>query len=99
MSENKTLKAIALQYDGENAPIVTASGEGYIAEEIIRIAKQHGIPLQEDMLLAALLGELELGEEIPPLLYQVVAEVIAYAYIVSGKVPVIKYKNDEVEGS
>lgn len=90
MSLNKPLKAIALQYDGENAPIVTASGEGDIAEEIIRIAKEHGVPLREDMMLAALLSELELGEEIPPLLYRVVAEVIAYAYIVSGKVPVIK---------
>jgi flagellar biosynthesis protein len=99
MSENKTLKAIALQYDGENAPIVTASGEGDIAEEIIRIAKQHGVPLREDMMLAALLGELELGEEIPPLLYRVVAEVIAYAYIISGKVPVIKDENGEVEQS
>tara|TARA_R110002049_G_scaffold294121_6_gene480065 strand:+ start:419 stop:694 length:276 start_codon:yes stop_codon:yes gene_type:complete len=90
MSDNTPLKAIALQYDGENAPIVTASGEGDIAEEIIRIAKEHGVPLREDMMLAALLSELELGEEIPPLLYRVVAEVIAYAYIVSGKVPVIK---------
>lgn len=94
MSENKTLKAIALQYDGDNAPIVTASGEGDIAEEIIRIAKEHGVPLREDMMLAALLGELELGEEIPPLLYRVVAEVIAYAYIISGKVPVIKHKDN-----
>ncbi len=95
MNENKTLKAIALQYDGDNAPIVTASGEGDIAEEIIRIAKEHGVPLREDMMLAALLGELELGEEIPPLLYRVVAEVIAYAYIISGKVPVIKTKNSD----
>jgi flagellar biosynthesis protein len=93
MSQNKPLKAIALQYDGENAPIVTASGEGDIAEEIIRIAKEHGVPLREDMMLAALLSELELGEEIPPLLYRIVAEVIAYAYIVSGKVPIIKHKN------
>lgn len=93
MSQNKPLMAIALQYDGENAPIVTASGEGDIAEEIIRIAKEHGVPLREDMMLAALLSELELGEEIPPLLYRVVAEVIAYAYIVSGKVPVIKNRN------
>lgn len=92
MSENKPLRAIALQYDGENAPIVTASGEGDIAEEIIRIAKEHGVPLREDVMLAALLSKLELGEEIPPLLYRVVAEVIAYAYIISGKVPVTKRK-------
>jgi len=95
MTENTPLRAIALQYDGENAPIVTATGEGAIAEEIIRVAREHGVPLREDVMLAALLGELELGEEIPPLLYQVIAEVIAYAYLVSGKVPVIKEDRTE----
>lgn len=88
--KNKPLRAVALQYDGENAPIVTASGEGEIAEEIIRIAREHGVPLREDVMLASLLGELELGEEIPPLLYRVIAEVIAYTYVISGKVPAIK---------
>jgi len=89
---SETLRAIALEYDGENAPTVTATGEGAIAEEIIRVAQEHGVPLREDVMLAALLSELELGEEIPPLLYRVIAEVIAYAYIVSGKMPVIKDK-------
>lgn len=88
-----TLRAIALQYDGENAPIVTASGEGAIAEEILRIAREHNIPLKEDALLAELLSDLNLGEEIPPMLYRVIAEVIAYAYLVSGKVPVNKKEN------
>ena len=45
-------------------------------------------------MLAALLGELELGEEIPQTLYRVIAEVIAFAYMVSGKVPVINDKNE-----
>ena len=93
MSEFETLRAIALQYDGENAPTVTASGEGVIAEEIIRIAREHGVPLREDAMLAAFLSELDLGDEIPPLLYRVIAEVIAYAYLVSGKVPELKDKN------
>lgn len=93
MSSNKPLRAIALEYDGENAPVVTASGEGKIAEEIIRIAREHGIPLREDAMLAELLSELELGEEIPQILYRVIAEVIVFAYLVSGKVPVIKDKN------
>ena len=91
--ENEPLRAIALSYDGDNAPTVTASGEGAIAEEIVRVARAHGVPLREDAMLAVLLGELELGEEIPPILYRVIAEVIAYAYLVSGKVPVIKGKN------
>jgi flagellar biosynthesis protein len=93
--ENEPLRAVALKYDGENAPTVTASGEGAIADEIIRIAREHGVPLRQDGMLAALLGELELGEEIPPMLYRVIAEVIAYAYLVSGKVPVINDKNDD----
>ncbi len=90
---NEPLRAIALKYDGENAPTVTASGEGAIAEEIIRIAQEHGVPLREDAILAAFLSELDLGDEIPPLLYRVIAEVIAYAYLISGKVPEIKDKN------
>jgi len=94
MSEkNDILQAIALQYDGDNAPTVTASGEGAIAEEILRIAREHNIPLKEDALLAELLSDLNLGEEIPPMLYRVIAEVIAYAYLVSGKVPVNKKEN------
>lgn len=94
MTDNKeSLKAIALKYDGEQAPTVTATGEGDIAEEIIRIAREHGVPLREDATLAALLSELELGDEIPPLLYCVIAEVIAYAYMASGKVPENFVKN------
>lgn len=81
------LKAIALKYDGENAPVITATGEGAIADEIVRIAKEFDVPLREDAMLADILSQLELGDEIPPLLYRVIAEVIAYAYIVSGKIP------------
>lgn len=50
------------------------------------------MPLRQEDVLAALSGELELGEEILPMLYRETAEVIAYAYLVSGKVPVIKDK-------
>ncbi len=89
MSDNDSnpLKAIALKYDGEHAPVITATGEGAIAEEILRIAKEFDVPLREDAMLADVLSQLELGDEIPPLLYRVIAEVIAYAYIISGKVP------------
>lgn len=92
----KPMRAIALQYDGENAPTVTATGEGALAEEIIRIAREHNIPLRQDADLTALLKDLQLGEEIPPVLYRVIAEVIAYAYWVSGKVPVNKGKNSKM---
>lgn len=91
-ADKQPLRAIALQYDGENAPVVTAAGVGSVAEEILKIAREYQIPLKEDALLAELLSDLDLGEEIPPNLYRVIAEVIAYAYLVSGKVPVNKGK-------
>lgn len=85
--QQQPLRAIALHYDGDNAPTVMASGEGDIAAEIIRIAKQHNIPLREDAALTEMLKDMQLGEAIPETLYRVIAEVIAYAYIVSGKFP------------
>jgi flagellar biosynthesis protein len=90
MSKEKTPKpttAVALHYDGKNAPRVTAKGTGELAEKIIALAKKHGIPLQENAALAALLAKLELGDEIPEALYLAVAEVIAFAYLLSGKRP------------
>ena len=96
MKKQPPMRAIALQYDGENAPTVTATGEGALAEEIIRIARENNIPLRQDADLTALLKDLQLGEEIPPVLYRVIAEVIVYAYWVSGKVPVNKDKNTKL---
>ncbi|MCW8943498.1 MAG: EscU/YscU/HrcU family type III secretion system export apparatus switch protein [Sedimenticola sp.] len=79
--------AVALLYDGDNAPRVTAKGEGKIAEQIFAIAKEHGVPLENDPQLAAILSQIPLGEEIPDTLYRAIAEVIAFAYLVSGKRP------------
>lgn len=78
-------EAIALHYDGNLAPSVTAKGSGNIAKEIYRIAKENNIPLHEDAELASLLSRLDVGDEIPRNLYIAVAEVIAFAYMVSGK--------------
>jgi flagellar biosynthesis protein len=79
--------AVALHYDGEGAPRVTAKGHEQVAEQIIALARQHDIPLQENAALAGLLARLELGEEIPEALYLAVAQVIAFAYRLSGKRP------------
>ncbi len=79
--------AVALQYDGESAPRVTAKGRDQVAEQIVELARQHGIPLQENEPLAGMLVRLELGEEIPEALYLAVAQVIAFAYHLSGKLP------------
>ena len=83
-------QAIALHYDESKSnpiPNVTATGQDEIAQQIIELAKEHGIPIHEDPDLAVLLSQLELYEDIPESLYRVIAEVLAFAYIVSGKTP------------
>ena len=90
MSETSTRHpeiTIALQYDGENAPKVTAKGSNDLAQRMIELADEYDVPLHEDPELAALLSQVPLGEEIPEALYHAVAEVIAFAYLLSGKLP------------
>lgn len=79
--------AVALEYDGKNTPTISARGLGSVAEQIIEIASKHGVPLQQDDELIGILAQLDLGDEIPENLYRAVAEVIAFAYILSGKFP------------
>lgn len=85
--EGKRRLAVALEYSGEGAPRVTAKGAGPLAERIIALAAEHGVPLDTDADLVAVLGQLELEQEIPESLYRVVAEVIAFAYLVKGRFP------------
>ncbi|WP_019215240.1 EscU/YscU/HrcU family type III secretion system export apparatus switch protein [Legionella tunisiensis] len=80
-------QAIALRYDGKSAPKVTAKGEGLLAEHIVKIARERGIPLQQDKELTALLAEVHLNEEIPPKLYLAVAQLLTFLYYVNGKTP------------
>ena len=79
--------AVALYYDGDEAPRITAKGQGELAQRIISVAKANDVPLQDDPELAALLAQIPLGSEIPETLYRAVAEVIAFAYLLSGKRP------------
>lgn len=71
-------KAVALEYDGEHAPVVTAKGEGVIAEKIIEMAKENGIHIDENPLLVEALGDVSLQDEIPVELYKAVAEIIGF---------------------
>lgn len=80
-------KAVALSYDGITAPILSAKGAGELAEEIIALAKEHDVPIREEPDLVNLLARLKLDEEIPRELYVAVAETIAFAYMIKGKVP------------
>ncbi len=80
-------KAAALKYDRgrDSAPRLVAKGRGYLAEKIIEIAKERGIPIHEDRELVEILSTLDLYREIPPELYRAVAEILAYIYRVSKK--------------
>ncbi len=80
-------KAAALRYDRgrDSAPRLVAKGRGYLAEKIIEIAKERGIPIHEDRELVEILSTLDLYREIPPELYRAVAEILAYIYRVSKK--------------
>ncbi|MEQ1619873.1 MAG: EscU/YscU/HrcU family type III secretion system export apparatus switch protein [Methylococcales bacterium] len=79
--------AVALKYDGKNAPKVTAKGTGLTAQQILELAEKYNIPLQTDTDLVNILAQIPLGDEIPKELYLAVAEVIAFAYFLSGKTP------------
>lgn len=72
-------RAVALQYNGTDAaPIVVASGMGYLAEKIVEVASDHGVPVYEDTSLATMLSQLQLGQEIPESLYQAIVEIYVY---------------------
>ncbi|CVK17681.1 MULTISPECIES: EscU/YscU/HrcU family type III secretion system export apparatus switch protein [Sporomusa] len=79
---DKITQAVALQYDElENkAPRVIAKGAGFVAGKILSSAQEHGIPVYQNKTLTGMLMAVELDREIPPELYQAVAEVLAYIY-------------------
>lgn len=77
--EKKPKQAIALAYDPqEDAPKVIASGKGVLAERIIEKAQEANVPVHQDNKLAETLSRLEIGEMIPPELYEVVAEILVF---------------------
>lgn len=83
----KEQAAIALGYDGKNAPKVVAKGYNQLAEEIIAAAKDAGIMVYEDKQLLAMLDQLSLNEQIPQSLYIIIAELISFSYVLQGKYP------------
>lgn len=71
-------RAVALRYDGAGAPVVVASGMGYLAEKIVEVAAESGVPVYEDNSLATMLSQLSLGQEIPDSLYRAIVEIYVY---------------------
>src|SRR5699024_3219497 len=85
MTKATERQAIALKYDGENAPNLTAKGNDELAEEILQIAREYDVPIYENADLVRLLARLELGDAIPESLYQTVGEIIAFAWYLTGR--------------
>jgi flagellar biosynthesis protein len=87
MSKSPSL-AIALQYDRVNAPTprVIAKGKGATGEAIIALAREHGVQVEENALLAQALSQVEIGDDIPEALYRAVAEVLIFILRASGKI-------------
>ena len=86
-SRSQHKSAIGLLYAAGRAPTVTSKGFGELAEEIIKAAEEKGILIHKDEALAKTLSHLELGEEIPKELYYVIAELIAFSFVLRGKFP------------
>ena len=82
-------KAVALRYDPprDQAPRVTAKGSGIVAQKIIDLGKKHGIPIQEDPFLIQVLSQLDFYQEIPPKIYLLVAEILAFIYRLHQRYP------------
>lgn len=72
-------RAVALEYGpNDGAPVVVASGMGYLAEKIVGVAQENGVPVYEDNSLATILSRLSLGQEIPEELYRAIVEIYVY---------------------
>ena len=87
--------AISLQYEkGKNAaPKITAKGQGWVAENIIKMAQENNIPIREDKDLIHLLSEIDVGQEVPESLYKVVAELLAWVYQLNQDYPNSEQRN------
>ena len=87
MNDKNPRQAIALSYDGQQAPILSAKGDDELAEAILAIAREHEVPIYENAELVKLLARMELGDQIPEALYLTIAEIIAFAWQLRGKAP------------
>ena len=92
--KKKVKQAIALEYDpSDEAPRVVASGKGILAEKIIEKAQESSVPIHRDDKLADTLSRLDIGEMIPPELYEVVAEILVFVDAVDHRMVKESVKN------
>lgn len=85
--KQKSSQAVAISYQQGNAPKITAKGEQELADEIIALAQGAGVHIHQDEHLCEFLQRLEVGDEIPKELYLLIAELIAFVYVLDGKFP------------
>ena len=78
--KNKRAVAVKYEEDSDGAPRVVAKGAGLIAEQIIKNASVHGVPLYQNATMANMLMAVEIDREIPPEMYQALAEILAQIY-------------------
>lgn len=92
-------RAVALSYGaGDAAPVIVASGMGYMAERIVETASDSGVPIYEDSSLATVLTQLQLGQEIPEELYRAIVEIYVYFLHFDPQDPQ-KARQGEMEGT
>ena len=96
MKRQAPRQAIALSYDGQNAPNLTAKGDDELAEAILAIAREYKVPIYENAELVRLLAKLELGDAIPEPLYRSIAEIIAFAWYLKGKAPASSERDSDI---
>ncbi|TIH06570.1 EscU/YscU/HrcU family type III secretion system export apparatus switch protein [Pseudomonas leptonychotis] len=89
-------QAIALTYDGQSAPVLSAKGDDELAEAILAIAREYEVPIYENAELVRLLARLELGDAIPEQLYRCIAEIIAFAWYLKGKSPASSERDTDI---
>ena len=87
LQQRSNLEALSLCFDGKNTPEVAAKGYAELAELIVEKAKEQNILIHKDEHLLKRLQQLDVGQGIPPTMYVVIAELIAFSYIMRGKFP------------
>ncbi len=85
LPKQKKAAALAFTPNVDVAPRVLATGKGLIADRIMQVAKDNGIPLYEDASMVEILVKLDLGDYIPFEIFQAVAEVLAFIYTIEER--------------
>jgi flagellar biosynthesis protein len=86
-SDRAVREAVALAYGARSTPVVTARGQGEVADRIVQEARRQGVHVAQDPTLLALLSKVEIDEAIPPEVYTAVAVVLSWVYWLRGMQP------------